>query len=272
MPAPQTIDSNRTGLAVWSCDDNGNVIQAGTLTMPGLATSGSLVLSASVTGDAFPRFTIDATGQLSWGSGSAVPDTFLSRAAAHVLLFSDTLLRITRTGVDYAISAREVGDAVARWQIDSTGKQEWGDGTNPVDANLYRYAAGGLATDSAFKLAAAAVMLFGAAGDTNLYRNATKSILTTDNDFAIATAGAGLQIKEGSNAKMGVTAAMTAGSIVVSTNAVQATSRIFLTAQTTGGTPGALRVSARTVGTSFTITSTSGTDTSTVAWMLVEPA
>jgi hypothetical protein len=68
------------------------------------------------------------------------------------------------------------------------------------------------------------------------------------------------------------TATLAAGTVTVSTTAVTANSRIFLTAQTTGGTPGALRVSARTAGTSFTITSTSGTDTSQVAWMIVEPA
>lgn len=81
---------------------------------------------------------------------------------------------------------------------------------------------------------------------------------------------AGLLVKEGTNAKMGVTAAMTAGAITVANTSVTATSRIFLTAQTTGGTPGALRVSARTAGTSFTITSTSTTDTSTVAWLIAE--
>jgi hypothetical protein len=42
--------------------------------------------------------------------------------------------------------------------------------------------------------------------------------------------------------------------------------------QTPGGTPGFLRVSARTAATSFTILSSSGTDTSVVAWLLVEPA
>lgn len=272
MPAPQSIESARTGLLVWTVDDNGNVIQSGTLTMPGLATTGSLVLSSSVAGDAFPRFTIDATGQLSWGSGSAVPDTFLSRGGAHVLLFSDTLLRITRTGTDFAISARQVGDSVARWSVDSNGLTEWGSGSGATDTNLYRYAAGGLATDSAFKLAAAGIMLFGVAGDTNLYRNAGAAILTTDNDLAIGVAGKGLQVKEGANAKQGVTGAMTAGTITVSTTAVTANSRIFLTAQNTGGTPGALRVSARVAGTSFTITSTSGTDTSTVAWFITEPA
>jgi hypothetical protein len=84
-------------------------------------------------------------------------------------------------------------------------------------------------------------------------------------------AGQGLQIKEGSNAKMG-TSTLVAGTVTVATTAVTATSRIFLTAQTSGAAPGALRVSARTAATSFTITSTSGTDTSSVAWMLVEPA
>lgn len=272
MPAPQSIESNDTGVVVWSVDNSGNVIQSGGLTLPGLPTTGSIVLQTRVTGDAFPRFQINTDGTLAWGSGSAVPDTFLSRSSAHVLLATDTLIRITRTGTDFALSARQVGDAVARWSVDSNGLTEWGGGTLATDTNLYRYAAGGLATDSAFKLAAAGIMLLGVAGDTNLYRNATLPILTTDNDLAIATAGKGLQVKEGANAKQGITAAMTAGSITVSTTAVTANSRIFLTAQNTGGTAGALRVSARVAGTSFTITSTSGTDTSTVAWFITEPA
>jgi len=79
-------------------------------------------------------------------------------------------------------------------------------------------------------------------------------------------------VKEGANARAGVTAAMVAGTIVVPTTAVRATSRIFLTAQTVAGTPGALAVSARTSGTGFSITSSSNTDTSTVAWLIVTPA
>lgn len=84
------------------------------------------------------------------------------------------------------------------------------------------------------------------------------------------TLGRGLAVPEGSNAKQG-TATLTAGTVTVSNTAVTANSRIFLTAQNTGGTPGALRVSARTAGTSFTITSSSGTDTSTVAYEIFEP-
>jgi hypothetical protein len=46
---------------------------------------------------------------------------------------------------------------------------------------------------------------------------------------------------------------------------------IFLTSQADGGTPGFVRVSSRVDSVSFTITSSSNTDTSTVGWALVEP-
>lgn len=78
------------------------------------------------------------------------------------------------------------------------------------------------------------------------------------------------KIAEGSNAAMG-TALLVGGSKVVANTRVTANSRIFLTSQVDGGTPGWLRISARTAGTSFTITSSSGTDTSTVAYEIVEP-
>lgn len=90
-------------------------------------------------------------------------------------------------------------------------------------------------------------------------------------DFSVTTAGKGLKIKEGSNAKMG-TAVLVAGTVTVSTTAVGANSRIFLTSNADGGTPGTIRVSARVAGTSFTITSSSGTDTSTIAWVIIDPA
>lgn len=89
--------------------------------------------------------------------------------------------------------------------------------------------------------------------------------------IATVVAGQGFKVKEGSNAKMG-TATLIAGSVVVANTSVTATSRIFLTSNVDGGTPGWLRVSARTAGTSFTITSSSVIDTSTVAYLIMEPA
>lgn len=129
------------------------------------------------------------------------------------------------------------GDTNARLNIDSNGRHNWGPGTGATDVFLRRPSANKLAVGTG--------------------------------DFDISTAGRGLQVAEGSNAKQG-TATLTAGSVVVANTSVTATSRIFLTSQADGGTQGFLRVSARTAGTSFTITSSSGTDTSTVAYEIFE--
>lgn len=130
------------------------------------------------------------------------------------------------------------GDASDRWHVLASGYMGWSDGTGGEDTNLFRSAA---------------------------------NVLATNDDFAIKTAGKGLKVQEGSNAKMG-TAVLAGGTVVVTNTSVTANSRIFLTNNAPGGTPGWLRVSARTAGTSFTILSSSNTDTSTIAWMIVEPA
>lgn len=83
-------------------------------------------------------------------------------------------------------------------------------------------------------------------------------------------AGAGFRVTEGTNKFMG-TAVLVGGTVTVANTSVAATSRIFLTSNVDGGAPGFLRVSARVAGTSFTITSSSATDTSTVAWMIATP-
>ena len=66
-------------------------------------------------------------------------------------------------------------------------------------------------------------------------------------------------------------ATLVAGTVTVNTTAVTANSNILLTSQVDGGTPGFLRVSARVANTSFTITSSDGADTSTIAWWILEP-
>ncbi|GAB1326961.1 hypothetical protein [Streptomyces sennicomposti] len=109
-----------------------------------------------------------------------------------------------------------------------------------------------------------------AARDTQWYRQAA-AMWGTDSDIAIRVAGKGLQVAEGTNAKSGV-ATMSAGTVTVSTTAVTANSRIQLTIQSPGGTVGSVYVNARTAGSNFTIKSTSSTDTSVVAWLIVEPA
>ncbi|MGW1268194.1 hypothetical protein [Streptomyces sp. NPDC002491] len=111
----------------------------------------------------------------------------------------------------------------------------------------------------------------GAAGrDTRWYRQSAAK-WGTDSDVAILTVGKGLQVAEGTNAKSGI-ATLVAGQVTVSTTAVTANSRIQATIQTPGGTVGSVYVNSRTAGTSFVLKSTSASDTSVVAWFIVEPA
>ncbi len=97
----------------------------------------------------------------------------------------------------------------------------------------------------------------------------TGDVNASTGNVLISTIGKGLQVKTGTNAKIG-TAVLVGGTATVANTSVTANSRIFLTSNTDGGTPGWVRVSAKTVGTSFVITSSSGTDTSTIAWYIVE--
>lgn len=83
----------------------------------------------------------------------------------------------------------------------------------------------------------------------------------------------GLRVSEGANAKQGV-ATLVAGTVVVANTSITATSRIQLTVQSLGTVtaPSAVCVSARVVGTSFTILASQLTDTSVVAYEIFEPA
>jgi hypothetical protein len=95
---------------------------------------------------------------------------------------------------------------------------------------------------------------------------------TTAYPARTATVTIGLNIKEGANARMGA-ATLVGGTVVVATTAVTAVSRIFLAGQSLGTVtvPSSLTVSARTPATSFTILASQVTDTSVVAWQIVEP-
>lgn len=85
----------------------------------------------------------------------------------------------------------------------------------------------------------------------------------------LQTLGKSIQIKEGSNAKMGVASFNGAGWVTVNTTAVGATSRVFVTGQSSSG---ACYVKARVAGTSFDLYSTDTSDSGDAAWVILDPA
>ncbi|NUP38962.1 MAG: hypothetical protein HOY76_18585 [Streptomyces sp.] len=145
------------------------------------------------------------------------------------------------TSTSKVLDVRIVGNAGPQLDILASGKIEWGDGSGPVSVNLFRDGSSRLHTTNDF---------------------ATEGNLVAD------VAGKGLVIREGSNARMGQ-ATLAAGTVTVANTSVTANTRPFLSRMAAGGTLGQLSVTV-SAGVSFTITSSSGTETSTVNWLLIE--
>lgn len=86
------------------------------------------------------------------------------------------------------------------------------------------------------------------------------------------TVGAGLQIKPGTNAKIG-SATLSTGAVTVANTSVTANSKIFIDRQGTSLLNiGALSITSVTAGTGFTIGSSNILDSSTVNYLIVEAA
>lgn len=274
MPAPLAIrPRGGAGDPVATLDGAGNEILTGNLTLSGgVIYLGKVAAAPAPIPGAIALYTLDGvTVQFVAAGGQAGGQTIAGALTVNGLLtaaagFNSTgnagvsitgsnntglafiqntatvnagadLLFNENAAASIALGIAVTGDASSRLTIDAAGNHSWGPGNAGRDTTLGRVSAGLLGV--------------------------------TTGSFTVATAGQGLRVKEGSNAKQG-TSVLTAGSVVVANTSVTATSRIFLTSQADGGTPGFLRVSARTAGTSFTITSSSGTDTSTVAWEIFE--
>ena len=137
---------------------------------------------------------------------------------------------------DNVIKALVSGDAHARYVVGVGGQLNWGSGADNTDTELYRAAAGVLRTDGTL------------------------------------SAARGFEITEGSGSRMGTLVLNGTTAVTVPATAVTAASRVFLTVQKPGGTVGGLAyVSSRSPGVSFNVKGLGG-DTSTVAWLIIEPA
>lgn len=94
--------------------------------------------------------------------------------------------------------------------------------------------------------------------------------LEVTGNVALLAAGNKIKIATGSNASVG-TATLVGGTVTVNTTAVATGSTIFLTCNTPGGTQGFLSAPSASItnATSFVINSSSGADTSTVNWWII---
>lgn len=93
--------------------------------------------------------------------------------------------------------------------------------------------------------------------------------LSVNGSLNLITAGNKLKITTGTNASAG-TGTLVGGTVTISTTAVTASSLIFLTDTASSLTNvGVLSVTAKSAGTSFTVTSTNVLDTGTFNWLII---
>lgn len=129
----------------------------------------------------------------------------------------------------------------------------------PVDAFANPWGSAGNATFSGYTVLDAGQ----SNGAWNIFDNSADAL-------KLGSAGGGITITEGTNARMG-TAVLVAGTVTVNNTSVTANTRVAVFRQAAGGTLGHLSAT-KVNGTSFTVTSSSNADTSTVAWVLFEAA
>jgi hypothetical protein len=205
-----------------------------------VTVTGTLAVTgaSTLTGNVSMGGTLAVTGASTLTGNTTVGGT-LGVTGAVALAAAVTSTRAA--GTDVVLGSLVTADTFDRFRIDTNGGHSWGSGA--------------------------------AARNIGLSRGADNRLDLTTADLRIATAGRGLQVAEGANAKQGA-ATLVAGTVTVNTTAVTANSRIQLTVQSLGtvAAPKAIAVTARTAATSFTITSADATDTSVVAWTIIEPA
>lgn len=111
-------------------------------------------------------------------------DTNLYRVAANTLATGGSL-RFYGAAVNSTVigSLLSSGDTAFRFMVNNDGSMLWGSGTAVQDAKLYRVSAGYLVTYGLYidYNDAGRKLLFGSAGDTNLYRGAANTLKTDSN-------------------------------------------------------------------------------------------
>lgn len=268
--------NNGTGDQVLSVGTNGNALIANSAASLGLQWLPAVVATAPLVYTTATRALTCTAATASVAGCLAAADftTFNAKAATASPTFTGTptlptgTIAVTQTPGNNttAVATTAFVTAAAALKANLASPTFTGTPTMPTGTIGVTQTAGNSTT-------ALATTAFTTTAD-NLKANIAAPTLTGDvtlstGNLLVTTIGKGIQVKTGTNAKIG-TAVLVGGTVTVANTSVTANSRIFVTSNTDGGTPGWLRVSAKVNATSFTITSSSVLDTSTVAWYIVE--
>jgi hypothetical protein len=248
-------------------------------------TDMSFVIRAASSGVSIPyTFTTpNSTGQTA-GAETMGFDLDMSATITHA---SNTTITLNRDGLvqprthAWATPGGGVGTNFATWAITGAPKG----GTNAALANVHGILIqAGSVANGATPTNSYGLTVNAQTGATNNYAaqflggnvgfgisSPTKTVDITG-DIQLNTAGNGIYIKQGTNATFGL-ATLVGGTVVINTTKITANSVVVLTGQ--GGdiiNLGSYSITARTAGTSFTISSSNVLDVNTVGWLIIEPS
>lgn len=218
-----------------------------------------------------PRFNVVGNADTTLTASTEAPSTYfnLGQTRQHAT-GSLTLQRDFRiSGSTHSFVGASTATDVAALAIDGFGRA----GTNATITNAHgilipTQAVAGTVTN-AYGINVVAPTGAGTLNQAALF---TGDVGLTSGNFLVNTAGKGLSIKSGSNARIG-TGTLTAGTVTIANTSVTANTRVFLQDTTSGGlTNVGVLTAVTTAGTGFVVTSTLALDTSTFNWLLVESA
>jgi len=272
-----------------STDDYTNKLQVTgntKLTSSATTTTGLDVSSSTISSGALATFTNTGTAAASNTKkvlsivSSGANATSTQTVTGQSISVTNTGTTSTNVGLSVTASGASTNNAlvllgnVSATTSDFSGK-DW-IGYNAGSAKSYVGGAGAwsVASGGYFGITNSATSPFGAdiflnrqsAGVFGVGTSSTNALGTLN--LATLTASTKINVTTGANKSAGQ-ATLVGGTVTVNTTAVTASSLIYFTVATPGGTQGYLSVGTITAATSFVINSTSGTETSVVNWWLI---
>lgn len=241
---------------VWAVDTDGAVTQVGNLTQ----------LGTLIVADADP-----ATKAYRFRTAGSALDLDFAGASATISTFQNPDFSGAQRTYMVLEAAQDLARCTRRWTWAAT--DPFGAVVHQIDPQAGTATLSNLSVTGSLATTAAGVFGGQISAPAAIFGTASADAINSGGALTFTNVGAGIRVKEGANAKMGV-ATLAAGTVTVNTTAVAATSRIQLTVQSLGtvANPQAVAVTARTAGTSFTIRSADATDTSVVAWLILDPS
>jgi len=134
------------------------ILGDGKIEWKGVSAANKSVEEIRVSGDPYPRFTIEASGRLQWGPGNIGLDVALSRAAVNMLQLIDDFLvwerviMVMRSNLgDTTYVSGHTSDVAGRFNVIGSGDIYFGIGSIAPETRLFRRAAYVLNTPDRFE-------------------------------------------------------------------------------------------------------------------------